>query len=74
MVARLGNVLYWAACIFAVLCIAIGWVAYEGVDTTGIEAARQKGSSDIQILQQRKIVDQSFGYDAESWLHCYLGL
>jgi hypothetical protein len=51
--ARLGNVLYWAACLVAVLILAIGWINYPGVDTTGIEAARRSGLSDASIMQQQ---------------------
>jgi hypothetical protein len=53
MLARLGNVLYWAGCMLAALSITIAWINYPGVDTTGIEAARQRGLSDASIVQQR---------------------
>jgi hypothetical protein len=53
MIARFGNVLYWAACLCAVLSLAIGWINYPGVDTTGIEAARRGGLSDASIMQQQ---------------------
>lgn len=64
MAARLGNVLYWLGCLAAFLCVAVGWADYRGVDTTGIEAARQRGQTDAQILQQRKASDvDRFDYD-----------
>ena len=53
MLARLGNVLYWAGCLLAALSLAIGWINYPGVDTTGIEVARQRGLSDASIVEQR---------------------
>jgi hypothetical protein len=53
MLARLGNLLYWTGCALAALILAFGWMEYPGVDTTGIEAARQSGLSDTAIVQQR---------------------
>jgi hypothetical protein len=54
MIARLGNVLYWAACLLAILILAVGWTNYQGIDTTGIEAARRRGETDVSILEQQK--------------------
>jgi len=52
-IARLGNVLYWASCLFAVLILAAGWINYQGIDATGIEEARRSGVADASILQQQ---------------------
>lgn len=46
MLARLGHVLYWTGCLLAALSLTVGWINYPGVDTTGIEVARQRGLSD----------------------------
>jgi hypothetical protein len=54
MIARLGNLLYWLGCLLAVLILAVGWANYQGIDTTGIEAARRRGESDVSILEQQK--------------------
>jgi DnaJ domain len=59
--ARIGDIVYWVACVLAGLYLGYGWIVYRGVDTTGIELARQHGYSDTQILSQRK--DQVRGYD-----------
>jgi hypothetical protein len=69
-IRRLGDILYSAACVLAVLCLALGWLVYKGVDTTGIEVARQHGHSDAQILEQRKGQDKHFRYD-EARTHGY---
>ena len=53
MIARFGNVLYWVGCLLAALSLAVGWIGYPGVDTTGIEVARQSGLDDASIVQQR---------------------
>jgi DnaJ-domain-containing protein 1 len=62
-IRRLGDILYSAACVLAVLCLALGWLVYNGVDNTGIEVARQHGHSDAQIVEQRKNQDKHFKYD-----------
>jgi hypothetical protein len=53
MLARLGNVFYWTGCLLAVLSLTVGWIGYPGMDTTGIENARQRGLGDASIVQQR---------------------
>jgi hypothetical protein len=53
MLARLGHVLYWMGCLIAALSLSVGWISYAGVDTTGIELARQNGAGDEAILEQR---------------------
>lgn len=53
MLARLGHVFYWTGCLLAALSLTVGWFSYPGVDTTGIEIARQRGLSDASIVQQR---------------------
>jgi hypothetical protein len=53
MLARLGHVFYWTGCLLAALSLTLGWISYPGVDTTGIEVARQRGLSDASIVQQR---------------------
>ena len=53
MLARLGHVLYWMGCLIAALSLSVGWISYSGVDTTGIEFARQNGTSDEAIFEQR---------------------
>jgi hypothetical protein len=53
MLARLGHVLYWTGCLIAALSLSVGWISYAGVDTTGIELARQNGTGDEAILEQR---------------------
>jgi hypothetical protein len=63
MAARLGNVIYWAACILAALCLVLGWVSYQGADTTGIELARSQGEPDVQIFQQQKRSGEKFKFD-----------
>jgi hypothetical protein len=63
MTARLGNVLYWATCILAVLCLVLGWFLYQGADTTGIENARLEGQSDAQIFQQQRNAIGNYKFD-----------
>jgi hypothetical protein len=64
MGARLGYVLYWTFCLLAALWLAIGWVNYPGVDTTGIIKARVSGLSDAQIFKDRKSASpESYKYD-----------
>jgi hypothetical protein len=53
MLARLGHVLYWTGCLIAAVSLSIGWISYSGVDTTGIELARQNGTGDEAIFEQR---------------------
>ena len=59
MLARLGHVFYWTGCLLAALSLTLGWMGYPGVDTTGIEVARQRGLSDASIVQQRVSAEPS---------------
>src|ERR1700733_540610 len=65
MLARLGHVFYWTGCLLAVLSLSIGWFTYSGVDTTGIEVARQRGLSDEAIVQQRIAADPTSAHRYE---------
>ena len=68
MAARLGNVLYWAACMLAALCLAIGLMMYPGADTMGVEVARQHGQSDAQILEHLKQPGKMLNFDVDEAL------
>jgi hypothetical protein len=66
MLARLGHVIYWTGCLLAALSLTVGWINYRGVDTTGIEVARQRGLSDASIVQQRIAAEPSSAQQYEA--------
>ena len=66
MLARLGHVIYWAGCLLAAVILTVGWINYPGVDTTGIEVARQLGLSDASIVQQRIAAEPSSAQQYET--------
>src|ERR1700682_4443618 len=65
MLARLGHVFYWTGCLLAARSLTVGWFSYPGVDTTGIEIARQRGLSDASIVQQRIAAEPASAHQFE---------
>ena len=49
----------------AALSLTVGWFSYPGVDTTGIEIARQRGLSDASIVQQRITAEPASAHQYE---------